>query len=83
MVTTTFGAGKLTSSCIQNVDISLNGLFTMLTEFHSSIAFGTRSSSGLVLSSIGCVYGEHVKISSTCLFMSTQNKPRKLYLDHL
>ena len=49
VVTTTFGAGKLTSLCIQNVDISLNGHFTMLTEFHSSIAFGTRSSSGLVL----------------------------------
>ena len=43
------GRGKLTSLCIQNVDISLNGHFTMLTEFHSSIAFGTRSSSGLVL----------------------------------
>ena len=33
--------------------------------------------------SIGCGYGEHVKISSTSLFISTQNKPGKLYLDHL
>ena len=29
------------------------------------------------------VDGDHVKISSTSLFISTQNKPEKLYSDHL
>ena len=33
VVTTTFAAGKPTSLLIQNVDISLNGLITMIKEF--------------------------------------------------
>ena len=32
---------------------------------------------------IGCVYGEHVKISSTSFFMSIQYKPGKHYFDRL
>ena len=70
--------GKSTSLFNQNVDISLNGLIKMLTEFCRAELIPLLF---WYLIGMGSVYGEHARIRS--LFISTQKKTGRFYYDYL